>query len=101
MASKIPIEYKFLNIYLTPKWDPNTYYYPSQSEPESNGNEGYSTLPRSPELEPCHQMQLSVITKTTLFIWLGKSFIFFAGDTVSNSNLCWQGKCSLIVIIFK
>ena len=38
-----------------------------QSGPESNSNEEYFTLPRSPELEPHHQMQFAVILKT-LFV---------------------------------
>ena len=37
-----------------------------QSEPGSNGNEEYSTFLKVPGLEPRHQIQFSVLTKTLI-----------------------------------
>ena len=48
-------------IYLPRRLGPNRYY---QSGSESTR---YSILPRSPEVEPHHQMYFSVISSTLLF----------------------------------
>ena len=40
---------------------------PSQSRPRNNDNEGILYSSRFPELEPHHQMQLSVIHQDTPF----------------------------------
>ena len=50
---------------------------PDQSGPGSNGNEGI--LSRSPEVEPHHPIQCSVIPKISLS---GRLSYLFAGDTV-------------------
>ena len=40
-----------------------------QSEPGSNSNEGYSDVPRFPEVEPHHQIQFRVIPSPTHLSW--------------------------------
>ena len=54
---------------------------PGQSEPGSNGNDGISTLYRSRELEPHHQMQFSVIHRIPCFF--EEDSYLSAEDTVS------------------
>ena len=41
---------------------------PGQSEPDINGNEEYTTLLRSPELKPHHQMQYGIILRILFFL---------------------------------
>ena len=52
-------------IYLTPKWDPNSVS--GKADLGVMAIKGYSTLPRALELEPHHQMQVSVRHGT--FFW--------------------------------
>ena len=66
----------FKEIDLTHWWDPNWYYHSG-----SNGSEGYSKLPRSPQLEPPHQMQFNVILRIP----------FFKAYKSAYPKLRWQG----------
>ena len=53
---------------------------PDHSETGSNGKNEYSTLPRSPEVEPHNQMKFSIIPWTPFLWW---SLYPSAGDGVS------------------
>ena len=52
-----------------------------ESETESNGNEGHFTLSRASKLESPHQMQFSVIPRTSL---IEKGLPLWSGDTVNE-----------------
>ena len=67
MAPSIPTEYKyfFKQIYLTHNWEPVLTVW-VRVDLGVMTMKGYSTFPRSPELEPHHKMQFSVIPKTPL-----------------------------------
>ena len=67
----------FIQIYQTTIKDPNI---PGQSETESDGNEGFSTLSRSPKVEPHYQIQFSLIHERGPFLGVG---LLYAGDTSS------------------
>ena len=76
---------------------------------EVMARKGYSTLLRSPELEPQHQMQLSVLRKTPLY--LDGAYYPSLGDTVcvfsvppikgnySMLNYCY-GTIPVVFILF-
>ena len=46
---------------------------------------GYSTLPRSPELKPHHQIQFNIIPRMPVFLgWVGDESYSSLGDIVSS-----------------
>ena len=57
----------YKQIYLTHRWDPKTYNdLESEWTRRVMAMRGKSTIPRSPELKPYHQMQFNVILWTPL-----------------------------------
>ena len=64
----------------THRWNANRYNH-SKVDLGAMGMKGYFKLPKSPKLEPHHQMQFGIIPKYP-FLGEGASYIF-VGDTVS------------------
>ena len=52
------------HFHLAQRWDPTGTTTPVQNGPGSNGNEEVLTFVKAPGLEPRHQLQLSVISRT-------------------------------------
>ena len=76
----------FKQIYLTSRGDSNRYYHSRSVELWVMAIKGYSTLGRSPELDPPHQMQFCINTQDTP---VGGRVLSPAGWATYKQDLCW------------